>query len=359
MYAGPNIEPVLATASAGGYCNSFRYHVDWPGLDFMNNETQTPFINTRVGYYGVNGVPDGKIDGTTDVSPSNVATSDIQAAANYGSPFGITITSCTYNPTTKIYNLKANIKAFGAFKESVKARVVLSVDTIKYDSNQSDEDPTSSFPGTNPWSYYKYVKNFAQVAEAMLPNSSGTSLGTFTVDQTQTINVSWTANHAWGSGNKIGGAATQEYDSLFPGEHMTVFLQEDQAAANTQQPTTSGSFPTHAQSGAVTNYVYQSAQAAVSVVLGMEEISNGVYFEMYPNPTNNVTNLAFNLNQEQDVNVAVFNMLGEKVYSVDNGKMSAGQHIITLDGSTLQSGVYLVRFTTDNVTTVKRLVIQK
>jgi len=52
-------------------------------------------------------------------------------------------------------------------------------------------------------------------------------------------------------------------------------------------------------------------------------------------------------------------MLGEKVYSVDNGKMSAGQHIITLDGSTLQSGVYLVRFTTDNVTTVKRLVIQK
>jgi hypothetical protein len=359
MYAGPNIEPVLYTAYTGGYCNSFRYHVNWPGVDYMNDETQAPFVNTRVGYYGVDGVPDGKIDGTTDVAPGSVTTGQIQAAANMGSPLSITITSCTYNTVSRNYNVQAAIKAYAAIPEATIARVVLSVDSIKYDSNQSDEDPTSSFPGTNPWSYYKYVKTFAQVAEDMLPSSAGTALGGFADGQTQTINLNWKPNHPWGQNPKKGPPASQMYDSTFPGVHMTVFIQEDQSAANTAQTIPGLTYPSHAQSGALTTYIYQSASAAVQNVTGIEEIANGVYFEMYPNPTNSNTNISFKLDDAQDVSIQVYNMLGEKVYSVDNGKMSSGQHMITINGQGLQSGVYFVRFTTDNATTTKRLVIQK
>ncbi len=61
----------------------------------------------------------------------------------------------------------------------------------------------------------------------------------------------------------------------------------------------------------------------------MEELGNGVSFEMYPNPTNKLTNLSYSLEQSQNVNVQVYNMLGENVYSVDNGRMSAGQHTMS------------------------------
>jgi esterase/lipase superfamily enzyme len=151
----------------------------------------------------------------------------------------------------------------------------------------------------------------------------------------------------------------QRYDSLFPGEHFTVFVQEDQAAANTSYPVNGATYPTHGQSGALTTYVYQSASAPVTNVTAVQEIANGVYFEMYPNPTSGNTTIAYNIAKSQNVTVEVFNTLGERVYYTNEGTMSSGDHSLLINGQTLNSGVYFVRFTTDNVTTTKKLVIQK
>lgn len=359
MYAGPNIVPVLGTADAAGYCSSFRYHTNWPGVDYMNNEIQTPFEGTRVSYYGVNGVPDGKIDGTTDVFPGSVTTGNIQAAANMGSPLTVTIKSCTFNTATNTYSLSADIKSVVAIPNHVIARVVLSVDTIKYASDQSTEDPKSSFAppigtGTNPDSYYPYVLNFPQVAEDMLPSATGTSLTPFTANQTQTINVTWKKNRPWGSSPK-----TNKYDSAFPGEHMVVFLQEDQAAPFTARNTPVATYPTHGMTGALTTYVYQSASAAVTHTTGIEELANGIYFNMYPNPTDANTTIEYSIEKSQNVKVDVYNDLGQNVYSTNLGKVESGQHTIAINGSSLKSGVYFVKFTTDNVTTTKKLVIQR
>ena len=361
MYAGPNIEPTLASAYSGGYCNSFRYHVNWPGIDYMNNETQTPFVNARVGYYGVNGVPDGKIDGNTDVSPASVSTGQIQAAANYGSPMKITINMAAYDPTNNKYDVNFSVKSDAAIPEGVIARVVLSVDTIKYDSNQSDEDPTSSFAaplgsGSNPDSYYTYVKNFAQVAEDMLPSANGTALSPFTSGQTQTLNVSWTKNHPWG---QTPHATHFGYDSTFPGEHVTVFIQEDNTVAGTANNTPIASYPLHALSGALATYVYQSASAAVNTQTGLEQLAQGVSFDMYPNPSNGNTTIDFSIDKPQTVTVNVYNAIGENVYTANQGTMESGSHTILIDGQNLKSGIYFVRFTTDNVTTTKKLVIAR
>lgn len=363
MYSCPNIWPVLKTADGGGYCNSMRYHPDWPGYDWMNSEIQNLFEGARVSYYGVDGVPYGVIDGTTPSSPSSETANNIQSVASVGSSFSITINSCTYNTTNSTFSLNASITSTDPVAEGIKARVMLSVDTIKYDSNQSDEDPTSSFKaplgtGSTLDSYYKYVKTFPQVAEEMLPNANGTTLTPFTANQTQTLNVTWKQNHPWGLDPK---KLHYTYDSLFPGEHMTVWLQDDQAAAKTTNPVPgnlSAPYPTHAQTGAITQYVYQSASAAVTRITGIEEIGTGVYFEMYPNPTNGNTTIAFSIAKSQNVTVGVYNTLGQQVYYTNQGTMTSGDHSIMINGQALNSGVYFVRFTTDNVTTTKKLVIQ-
>lgn len=312
--ATPNLDSVLYNNR--NYCNAVRYHVSWPGQDFMNQVTNTPFVNTRVGYYSVSGVPDAKLDGSMDMYPGSISSTDIQNEAAIGSPFRITIKTCTYNPLTNVYNLSADVKSYGNFSSGLSARVALTIDTINYANNQS----TESIPQTN----------FPQVAEDMMPGPNGTTLSAFTPYSVQTVTTNWTKNHAWGASNK-----SWLYDSTLL-NHITIWIQDNSS-----------------------KYVYQSATAVATIATGIQEVSKGVYMDVYPNPTSGDAYVAYSLKQGQNVSVNVYNMLGEKVYSQNEGKVDAGKHIITIDGKSLQNGVYFVKFSTDNGTTTKRLVIQR
>ncbi|MGP8216531.1 MAG: T9SS type A sorting domain-containing protein [Bacteroidia bacterium] len=331
MYAAPNLDSVLTNNMA--YCNPVRYHVNWPGTDYMNNETQTPFVSARVSYYGVTGVPDAKIDGTIDVSPATVASSDIRNEAIMGSPVKITVTSCTFNTTMNLYNLQATIKSYGNLPASV-ANVVLTVDTITYLADQSTEDPLSSFApplgtGTNPDSYYPYVMEFPQAAEDMLPSSSGTALTAFTPGQTQTINVNWTKNRPWGSSPK-----TYKYDST--GVHFTVFV------ANKS-----------------TKYVYQSLSVAPTVFVGINELSNNAgSMQVFPNPFNNETHVVYNLNQSQNVTIEVWDIMGQKVVDMSNGRQTEGQHEAIINKGNLQPGMYFLRLITNEGIAIQKIEVE-
>ena len=234
--AKPNIDSVCATNAA--ILDPVRLHVNWPGLDYMNDETQSPFIASRVGYYNVNSVPDGKLDGM-DVYPGYgyFGSSNVQTEAAIGSPFKVTITSAIYNKTSRKFTVTANIKAYGPFNAGLMAGAYITVDTINYVANQS----TESIP--------QY--NFPQVAEDMMPSAAGTTLAAFTSGQTQTLTLSWTKNHAWGLGE-----SAHKYDST--GASVTIFVQD-----NTSQ------------------YIYQCATSRFSTPLGVESINNGVAFNVY------------------------------------------------------------------------------
>ncbi len=72
--------------------------------------------------------------------------------------------------------------------------------------------------------------------------------------------------------------------------------------------------------GIPAKYVFQSAASQFFVTTGMEELGNGVSFEMYPNPIRNLQHDAIQAIYEW--RVQVYNMAGENVYSVD-GRMIA------------------------------------
>lgn len=330
MYASPNLDGVLSSTQS--ICIPIRYHVSWPGIDYMNKATWIPNDSERTfNYYGVNAVPDARMDGSTDESPGSVTTSDIQTENTLGSPFKIRITACSFDKSTDTYSVTASIKSYGTFAAGLAAQAVLTVDTIKYAQDQSQEDPPSSFPNPNPQSYYQYVVNFPEVVEQMMTGPTGQTLGAFSPEQTQTINVTWKKTHPWGVNR-----ATWKYDSLFPGEHIVVFVQDN----NSQ-------------------YVYQAASAAVNGLTGVQDLSNGVSFEMYPNPTNSNTNIAFTLAKDQNVTIQVYNMLGQQVYADNQGTLPAGEHTVIINSAGMQNGVYFVRFIADNATTTQKLIIQK
>ncbi len=63
-------------------------------------------------------------------------------------------------------------------------------------------------------------------------------------------------------------------------------------------------------------------------------------YNNYPNPASTQTSIMFDLVRDMQVSVAVFNVAGEQVMSVDAGMMSAGKRTINIDVNGLPAGVY-------------------
>ncbi|HRK00304.1 MAG TPA: choice-of-anchor J domain-containing protein [Ignavibacteria bacterium] len=79
----------------------------------------------------------------------------------------------------------------------------------------------------------------------------------------------------------------------------------------------------------------------------------------YPNPFNPNTKISFDLARSSNVNLTVFNSVGQKVMSLFEGYKPAGSYIATFDGSSLASGTYYYRLETDFFTETKKMQLIK
>ncbi|GAB5409324.1 MAG: hypothetical protein BalsKO_16890 [Balneolaceae bacterium] len=80
----------------------------------------------------------------------------------------------------------------------------------------------------------------------------------------------------------------------------------------------------------------------------------------YPNPFNPSTNISFNLPNAANVNLTVYNLLGQKVATLINGKtMTSGSHSVAFNASALSSGVYLYRLEAGSFVSNKRMTLIK
>lgn len=68
----------------------------------------------------------------------------------------------------------------------------------------------------------------------------------------------------------------------------------------------------------------------------------------YPNPFNPSTTISFDLSKLENVKLEIFNILGQRVKTMVNNKLNAGNYKYTFKGSGLASGVYTVVLNTDS-----------
>ncbi len=62
---------------------------------------------------------------------------------------------------------------------------------------------------------------------------------------------------------------------------------------------------------------------------------------VYPNPFNPVTRIVVEMQQAGEVDLCVYNLLGQEAARLAQGPLTAGSHTFTFDGSQFASGVYL------------------
>ena len=84
----------------------------------------------------------------------------------------------------------------------------------------------------------------------------------------------------------------------------------------------------------------------------------------YPNPFNPVTTISFDLPEENYTEVAIYNMMGQKIRTLHTGNMNAGRHHILFDGvndqnQQLGSGVYFYRVVAGEFQATKKMMLVK
>ncbi|MBI2417797.1 MAG: T9SS type A sorting domain-containing protein [Ignavibacteriales bacterium] len=82
-------------------------------------------------------------------------------------------------------------------------------------------------------------------------------------------------------------------------------------------------------------------------------------FQNYPNPFNPATTIGFSLPEKSEVNVQVFNQLGETVALLIHQEMEAGTHNVHWDATNIVSGVYFCELKTAKYKSVKKLLLMK
>lgn len=93
-----------------------------------------------------------------------------------------------------------------------------------------------------------------------------------------------------------------------------------------------------------------------------EDNSVALTFELqqnYPNPFNPATEIKFSFPKASNVQLKVFDIIGNEVASLVDEFKSAGKYSVKFDAKNLTSGVYFYRIQTDNYTDTKKLLLLK
>ncbi|MCF7740466.1 MAG: DUF4623 domain-containing protein, partial [Candidatus Marinimicrobia bacterium] len=101
---------------------------------------------------------------------------------------------------------------------------------------------------------------------------------------------------------------------------------------------------------------------ADGIITGVEEGKVPVEFNLsqnYPNPFNPTTNIRLALPKTAKVKLTMYNLLGQKVATIYEGRLKAGYHNVHFNASELSSGVYFYKIKAAEYNDVKKMTILK
>lgn len=82
-------------------------------------------------------------------------------------------------------------------------------------------------------------------------------------------------------------------------------------------------------------------------------------YDNYPNPFNAITKISFRLSTEEQIDLSVYNLLGNFITTLTKGNYKPGVYNFTFEGHSLPSGVYIYQLKTSKGVISKKMVIIK
>ena len=91
----------------------------------------------------------------------------------------------------------------------------------------------------------------------------------------------------------------------------------------------------------------------------IDQQTSGYKLNIYPNPVLSSTTIEYELTQPKNVNITIFNHLGQQVEIIDQGNLHSGQHQYIWDASGLPNGIYFVQVRAGHEVATKKIVKMK
>ena len=135
-------------------------------------------------------------------------------------------------------------------------------------------------------------------------------------------------------------------------------------AAGTSSKERSYSFVDNAGSG---KYAYRlkvvdldgAFRYTKSVEVNLDVVTEYALEQNYPNPFNPTTTINFQIPQDANVSLTVYDVLGAKVATLVDGQMQAGAHRVDFNASNLATGAYFYRLEAGDFVSVKKMLLLK
>ena len=105
------------------------------------------------------------------------------------------------------------------------------------------------------------------------------------------------------------------------------------------------------------NLRYTFSLHVENTTVGIEEnnsLDNS--FSLYPNPTSDLLNIVFDLNEVSDIELEIYDALGKVVARQNISNLLQGSNNITINMGHLENGVYFVNLNTQNGVIAKTFV---
>jgi len=113
---------------------------------------------------------------------------------------------------------------------------------------------------------------------------------------------------------------------------------------------------------AIGSYAHQDMQLRLqSDVEQTDDLKPNAVFlnQNSPNPFNATTAISYNLSRSTDIKIEIYDLLGRKIETIDNGFQSSGYYQITWDAGDLPSGVYFYKVQAGNFIEAKKMMLLK
>jgi hypothetical protein len=107
-------------------------------------------------------------------------------------------------------------------------------------------------------------------------------------------------------------------------------------------------------------YSIDAINIVSNIIISNSSASNSYkLYQNVPNPFNGTTTVKFYVPENSEVNIGIYNMLGEYVAEITNDNYVSGEHEVVFNSNDLGQGTYFIRMNTDNFTSTKQMNIVK
>jgi len=233
-------------------------------------------------------------------------------------PISINIASKTYNSTTRLLSVTANLSSVCDLPSTYSVSYVIMENNLIY--NQTGN---GTCPGNSAFVHNHVVRNMVNNQNGEVVNASPWNAG-----QTISKTFSTTIPNTWVAANC----------------QLVVFVYKGTTANNSAE----------VQNVIKTSVTATGINGNNSEVPTKFELSHN-----YPNPFNPTTNIKFALPKSGTTYLKIYDVTGKEVMTMFNGFMEAGYYNANLDASVLSSGTYFYKLVSGDFSDVKKMTLIK